>query len=283
MNPKDTEGQEQAANLPYAASAQVPHSATTTMAASLNTQEDERFINVPYAAAQATPSASGKQASTLPPIAMAQPLGKNMQNQPHSQSGSNIPPRNYQNGLGGANLSHHLVTVVPIAPLGDDAEDDNMRFKYLQKNRWMAILMMTYYAMTFLILQPIFLGVMGLLTAFAGQHGSRAPVNVTRFNWLRHYMWANYVILILNIWLLVVTLVFSGSVFGVAKNKSNESTDTTFSFTSSKELFIGLLVAANTLIHLRCLRTVQLLIAELINAGRDRPAPVASAVPTSTE
>ncbi|ETL88824.1 hypothetical protein L917_12143 [Phytophthora nicotianae] len=89
--------------------------------------------------------------------------------------------------------------------------------------------------------------------------------------------------LILNMWWLVVTLVFSGSMFTYAddsgsdsdSNAEDEYMESTYYYSSSVGLFVGLLVAANTLMHLRCLRTAQLLVAELVNAGVDRqPAPV---------
>ncbi|KAG6622959.1 putative signal peptidase complex subunit 3 [Phytophthora cinnamomi] len=176
-----------------------------------------------------------------------------------------------------------------MAPGGvsGDAEADNMRFTFLQKCRWMAGCLMAYYVATFLFLQPFILGTLGLMTAFMGYHGSRAPVDLLRLKWLRWYIWCNYAMLVLNMWLLVMTLIFSGSMYGYADNSThgsnadsssiddNQYGESTYYYSSSVGLFVGLLVAANTIMHLRCLRTAQLLVAELVNAGIDRqPAPV---------
>ncbi|KAG2764257.1 hypothetical protein PC116_g3789 [Phytophthora cactorum] len=291
--------QEQTPAQPSAAVPTSAASATTTTSTPANTQEDVQSSNAPYAAVQPTPSAM-KMASTLPPIAVAQPLGNISQIQSHLVGGSNIPvnpnaPQGiYQSGPNSANPSHPYVTVMTMAPVGPsgDAEADNMRFAFLQKCRWMAGCLMAYYVATFLFLQPFILGTLGLLTAFMGYYGSRPPVDAMRLKWLRWYIWANYVMLILNMWLLVVTLVFSGSMFTYGDNSGSHSDssvedeymESTY-YSSSVGLFVGLLVAANTLMHLRCLRTAQLLVAELVNAGVDRQRAavvmLATANPTS--
>ncbi|OWZ10535.1 Signal peptidase complex subunit 3 [Phytophthora megakarya] len=236
----------------------------------------------PYSAAQMTPSAA-KMAATLPPIAVAQPPSNISQIQAHLHGGSNIPvnpnaPQGiYHNGVNSADPNHPYVTVVAMAPVGasGDSQADDMRFTFLQKCRWMAGCLMVYYVVTFLFLQPFVLGTLGLLTAFMGYNGSRSPMDALRIKWLRWYIWANYVMLILNMWMLVVTLVFSGSTFAYADHSGSgdESTETTYYYSTSAGLFIGVLVAANTLMHLRCLRTAQLLVAELLNAGVDREYP----------
>ncbi|ETM42063.1 hypothetical protein L914_12225 [Phytophthora nicotianae] len=295
MNPANNSSQEHAPAPTSAAAATAPAptaatTATATTSTPANTQEDVQTSNAPYAAAQPTPSAM-KMASTLPPIAVAQPLGNISQIQSHLVGGSNIPvnpnaPQGiYQSGPNSANPSHPYVTVMAMAPIGPsgDAEVDSMRFAFLQKCRWMAGCLLAYYVATFLFLQPFILGTLGLLTAFMGYYGTRPPVDAMRLKWLRWYIWANYVMLILNMWWLVVTLVFSGSMFTYAddsgsdsdSNAEDEYMESTYYYSSSVGLFVGLLVAANTLMHLRCLRTAQLLVAELVNAGVDRqPAPV---------
>jgi hypothetical protein len=283
-----------------------PPTAPTTTGAPSNTQEGVQPSNVPYIEAQPTPEAAMKMPGSLPPIAMAQPLGNISQIQSHLQGGSNIPvnpnaPQDiYHSGpnTGGRDLPY--VTVMAMAPAGasGDAEADNMRFAFLQKCRWMAGCLMAYYVATFLFLQPFVLGTLGLLTAFMGYYGSRPPVDPQRIKWLRWYIWANYVMLILNMWLLVMTLLFSGSVmsYGVDTDSADVGDsgssgeddyygDSTYYYSNSVGLFVGLLVAANTLMHLRCLRTAQLLVAELVSAGVDRqPAPavmLATSNPTS--
>ncbi|KAL3669489.1 hypothetical protein V7S43_005881 [Phytophthora oleae] len=262
----------------------VPTNAQT--AAPANSHEDVQTSNAPYLEAQPTPGATMKMASMLPPIAVTQPPGNISQIQSHLPGGSNIPvnpnaPQGiYHSGLNGANPNQPYVTVMTMAPVGlsGDTEVDNMRFAFLQKCRWMAGCLMAYYVATFLFLQPFILGTLGLLTAFMGYYGSRPPVDAMRLKWLHWYVWANYVMLILNMWLLVVTLVFSGSMFKYADNSGSDSdnsiddeyADSTYYYSSSAGLFVGLLVAANTIMHLRCLRTAQLLVAELVNAGVDR-------------
>ncbi|KAG7377548.1 hypothetical protein PHYPSEUDO_011500 [Phytophthora pseudosyringae] len=266
--------------------APAPTPATTTTAPA-NTQEDVQSSNAPYTAAQPTPNATMKMASTLPPIAMAQPLGNISHIQSHLSAGSNIPVNpnapqgTYQSGLNSANPSHPYVTIMTMAPVGPsgDAEADNVRFAFLPKCRWMAGCLMAYYVATFLFLQPFILGTLGLLTAFMGYYGSRPPVDTMRFKWLRWYIWANYVMLILNMWMLIVTLVFSGNMFtysdngGSSSSADDEYTESTYYYSNSVGLFIGLLVATNSLMHLRCLRTAQLVVAELVNAGVDRQPP----------
>ncbi|EEY54545.1 signal peptidase complex subunit 3, putative [Phytophthora infestans T30-4] len=243
-----------------------PTPAATMTSTPAGIQEDVQSSNAPYAAAQPTPSAM-KMASTLPPIAIAQPLGNINQIQSHREGGSNIPvnpnaPQGiYQSGHNSANPSHPYVTVMAMAPISGDGEADNLRFAFLQKCRWMAGCLMAYYVATFLFLQPFILGTLGLLTAFMGYYGSRPPVDAMRLKWLRWYIWANYVMLILNMWLLVVTLVFSGSMFTYGDTDGSDSDssaedeymESTYYYSNSAGLFVGLLVAANTIMHLRCL------------------------------
>ncbi|CEG48902.1 uncharacterized protein PHALS_06697 [Plasmopara halstedii] len=276
----DNPHQKSAPNSVPAITAQVPTSSVAT-ASHLNKQDDMRISDVPYAAAQPTPAALMKTepikvSSTLPPIAAAQPLASFNQNQFHSLDGSSdsSSPHIYQSGLNNTN-TNHVVMVTSVDPVGSagDTETDSRHFTYLHKCQLMASCLLVFYAATFLFLQPFLLGALGLLTSILGFCGSRAPIDATRFKWLCYYLWANYVMLILNMWLLIVTLVFSGGVF------SSDSWD----YSTSTGLYVGLLVAVNTLMHLRCLRSVQLLVAELKNAGIDRPAPVvmlATANPT---
>ncbi|KAE8899055.1 hypothetical protein PF005_g15516 [Phytophthora fragariae] len=272
-----------------------PPSADPTASAAATTiaPEQVQASNAPYIA-HATPGATMKMASTLPPIAVSQPLGNLSQIQSHLAGGSNIPvnpnaPQGiYQSGPN-SNPNMPYVAVMAVAPGGvsGDAEADNMRFAFLQKCRWMAGCLMAYYVATFLFLQPFILGTLGLMTAFMGYYGSRSPVDPLRLKWLRWYIWCNYAMLVLNMWLLVMTLVFSGSVYSYADRSSDGSDGdsssiddseyggSTHYYSSSAGLFVGILVAANSLMHLRCLRTAQLLVAELLNAGVDRQrAPV---------
>lgn len=244
--------------------------------------------DTPYAAAQPTPAASMpmKVASTLPPIARAQPAGNQKQSHPLGESDKLNRSHIYHNGLNSTNPNHvvKVTSVNAIEPFGNN-ETETMRFAFLQRCRVMAVCLMIYYAATFLFLQPFFLGTLGLITSIMGFYGSRAPVDAIRFKWLRYYMWANYVMMFFNLWLLIVTLLFSWSIFDFADSHHNDtnSEEPTYYF-SSTGLYIGLLVAANTLMHLRCLRTVQLSIAELANAGIYHQAPVAvlaTANPTS--
>ncbi|KAL4093235.1 hypothetical protein PRIC1_010669 [Phytophthora ramorum] len=271
-----------------------------------NAQEEVQTSNVPYLAAQTTPDAAMKMPSTLPPIAVAQPLGNINQIQSHLTGSSNIPvnpnaPQGIYHSGPGSSADPNLpyVTVMAMAPGGvsGDVEADIMRFAFLQKCRWMAGCLLAYYVATFLFLQPFVLGTLGLLTAFMGYYGSRPPVDSVRLKWLRWFIWANYVMLVLNMWLLIVTVMFSENMFSYADNSADHGSDSAssdeseyaessyYSHSSSTGFFVGLLVAANTLMHLRCLRTAQLLVSELVSAGIDRrPAPVvvlATSSPTS--
>ncbi|KAG1708132.1 hypothetical protein DVH05_024815 [Phytophthora capsici] len=300
MNVPDNSSQQQPPAPPTAAdTTSAPRNPQTT--APSRPLEDVQSSNAPYLEAQPTPDAAMKMASVLPPITVAQPLGNINQAQSHLPGGSNIPvnpnaPQGiYHSGFNSANPNQPYVTVMTMAPVGasGDVEADNLRFAFLQKCRWMAGCLMAYYVATFLFLQPFILGTLGLLTAFMGYYGSRPPVDAMRLKWLRWYIWANYVMLILNMWLLVVTLVFSGSIFTYADNSGSDSdnsiddnyVESTYYYSSSAGLFVGMLVAANTIMHLRCLRTAQLLVAELVNAGVDRLQPpvvmLATTNPTS--
>ena len=96
-------------------------------------------------------------------------------------------------------------------------------------------------------------------------------MDMYRLKWLRWYIRANYVMLCLNLWTLVVTLVFMSSYVNDV-----ESDDSTSKYNSNSViLFFMLLVATNTTMHLVCLRTAQLLVAELVAAGVEHePATV---------
>ncbi|GMF25391.1 unnamed protein product [Phytophthora lilii] len=273
------------APAPTVAATAVSATATTTPD---NAQENAQPSNAPYTAVQATPNATTKMPTTLPPIAVAQPLGNISQIQSHLPGGSNIPvnpnaPQGIYHPPPNADPNLPYVTVMAMAPGGvsGDAEADNMRFAFLQKCRWMAGCLLAYYLATFLFLQPFILGTLGLMTAFMGYYGSRPPVDPLRVKWLRWYIWCNYAMLVLNMWLLVITLVFSGSMFSYADDSGSaggsdsaegDYMESTYYYSNSVGLFVGLLVAANTIMHLRCLRTAQLLVAELVCAGVDRQA-----------
>ncbi|KAG7394814.1 Signal peptidase complex subunit 3 [Phytophthora boehmeriae] len=244
-------------------------------------QEEEQSSEVPYITAQPTPSATAaKMASGLPPIAMAQPLGNISQIQTHLPGGSNIPVNPnapapvYDASSVDPNRPYVVMAMAPTAVTGD-ADADNLRFAFLQKCRWLAGFMLAYYVATILFLQPFILGTLGLTTAFIGYYGARPPVDAQRLKWLRWYVWANYIMLILNMWMLIVALLFSGRMVSYDDDNDSASSDaddneTYYYYSSSTGLFVGLLVAANTIVHLRCMRMAQLLIGELVAAGVDR-------------
>ncbi|RLN87478.1 hypothetical protein BBJ28_00016569 [Nothophytophthora sp. Chile5] len=265
-----------------------PSTATTAPAKLRHDQEELQVSDAPYAMAQATPNGAMKVPSTLPPIATARPLGNISQIQSHLPGGSNIPvnPNAPQPAATGSynatdpNLPYvTLMTMAPSAVSGD-ADVDNMRFQFLQKCRWMAGFMLAYYLATFFFLQPFFVGVLGLLTGFMGYYGARPPMDPQRVKWLRWYIWCNYAMLLLNMWLLVVTLFFSGSMFSYssasASAANSEDDDnsgmedymqSSYYYSSNLGLFVALLVAANMLIHLRGLHTAKQLLAELMASG----------------
>ncbi|CAI5739896.1 unnamed protein product [Peronospora destructor] len=246
--------------------------------------EQVQSSNAPYIAAQLTPNAAMKMQPTLPPIAMAQPLSAINQTQSHLHGGSNIPVNSNAprqgiccNGVNSADPNHPYVTVMAMAPPGasGDAQADNVRFAYLQKCRWMAGCLMAYYAATFFFLQPFLLGIMGLATALMGFNSSRSPVDMYRLKCLRWYIRVNYVMLCLNMWTLVVTLVFMGGMNSYVDDAESGDIASSNYNSNSVSLFLMMLVAINTMMHLRCLRTAQLLVAELVAARVEHePAPV---------
>uniref|UniRef100_A0AAV1UWI6 Uncharacterized protein n=1 Tax=Peronospora matthiolae TaxID=2874970 RepID=A0AAV1UWI6_9STRA len=266
---------------------------------SLTPPEPVQSSNTSYTATQSTPNALAmKMASQMPPVAMAPPLGHVNLIQSRLPGGSNMPigPHDmYQSGPPGGDPNHPIVTVMAMAPPGvsGDAQVDNVRFTCLQQCRWMAGCLMAYYAVTFLFLQPFVLGILGLFTAFIGYNGSRSPVGMHRYKWLCWYIRATYGMLVLNMWMLIVTLVFSGALFrpdsevtyGSLNSDDDDVASSTSLHTKSASLVIGIVVAINTVFHLRCLRMAKLLAAELLSAGVDRePVPslvVAPANPAS--
>ncbi|RLN58213.1 hypothetical protein BBJ29_004848 [Phytophthora kernoviae] len=191
-------------------------------------------------------------ASALPPIAMAQPLGNISQIQTHLPGGSNIPVNPnapvpvYNASSVDPNRPYVVMAMAPTAVTGD-ADTDNLRFTYLQKCRWLAGFMLAYYVATFLFLQPFILGTLGLTTGFIGYYGARPPVDAQRLKWLR--------------WMVS---------YGDDSTSSDADDYETYYYSSSTGLFVGLLVAANTIVHLRCMRMAQLLVGELVAAGVDR-------------
>ncbi|CAI5703573.1 unnamed protein product [Peronospora effusa] len=237
--------------------------------------EQVQSSNAPYSAAQPTPNAAMKMQPTLPPIAMAQPLGVIHQTQPHLHGGSKISVNPnamqgiYHSGVNSADPNHPYVTVMAMAPPGasGDAQADNVRFAYLQRCRWMAGCLMAYYAATFFFLQPFLLGIMGLATALMGFNSSRSPMDMYRLKWLRWYIRANYVMLCLNMWTLVVTLVFMGGMSSYEDDAESGDIANSNYNSNNISLFLMMLVAFNTIMHLRCLRMAQLLVAELVAAG----------------
>ena len=268
--------------------------------------EPVQTSNASYTAPQSTPNALAmKMASAIPPFAVASqlPPGHMHLIQSRLPGGSNMPSGPYGMYPGGAHTgvngdpNHPFVTVMTMAPPGasGDAEVDNMRFAYLKQCRWMASCLMAYYVTTFVFLQPFLLGTVGLFTAFIGYNGSRAPVDMHRYKWLCWYVRANYGMLVLNMWMLVVTLIVSGAIFlpdagaddihGSLSSDDGHVPESTFLSAKSASLLMGLLVTLNTVFHLRCLRVAKLLVAELLSAGVDRePAPslvVAPAQPVS--
>lgn len=247
----------------------------------------------PYAIAQDKP-ASSKPGGTLPPIATARPLGSIAQIQSHLAGGSNIPLN--RNGESAA----PYVTVTTMAPsaLGaDDRDVDDQRFQFLQRTRWMAAILLAYYLATFFFVQPFVVGASGILTGLIGYLSSRPPVGVERLKWVRWYIWLNYAMLGLNLWLLVLTFIAIGmsntSQFDGTSDSDGSSSssgswlegerldDFSSFYTTNLGIYVGVLVGVNMVLHLRALRTAKLLQAELVACRFDPPLPYTVAVPIS--
>lgn len=249
---------------PPATSAPTP--ASMTIPTPISTSKDVQFqglsssdaSEIPYAVAQPTPG-------TLPPIATARPLGNISNIHSHLPGGSNIPMVNGQPTQPQQPPLPYIMTQIPT---GVDYEHSN--FEFMDKCRWVAGVMLAYYIATFFFLQPFFMGVVGLLTAFVGFYGARPPMDLVRMKWIRSYIWLNYAMIVLNMWLVVITFLYigSGSV-AAASNDDDDDDDYYNQYYSGSRLgfFVCILVAANLVIHLRGIRTGQAFYAELVRAG----------------
>uniref|UniRef100_K3X1H2 Uncharacterized protein n=1 Tax=Globisporangium ultimum (strain ATCC 200006 / CBS 805.95 / DAOM BR144) TaxID=431595 RepID=K3X1H2_GLOUD len=209
---------------------------------------------IPYAVAQPTPS-------TLPPIATARPLGDISNINNHLAGGRNIPIVNGQ-----PTQPPPMPYIMTQLPTGVDYEHSN--FEFMDKCRWVAGLMLAYYIATFFFLQPFFMGVIGLMTGFVGFYGARPPMDLVRMKWIRSYIWLNYAMIVLNVWLIVITFLYVGNTTIAAGDDSDDDEYATQYYSgSSLGFFVCILVAANLIIHLRGIRTGQAFYAELVRAG----------------
>lgn len=302
--PSGTSAQGAASTTSGAASASVstpPQSAPARVVTSQTSGGDDPFrgSDAPYTIAQATPTCSEaamKPAGTLPPIATARPLGHISEIQSHLPGGSNIPLNNDASSNGSNNGDLPYVTVMTMAPSavmsGADADLDDSRFQFLQRTRWMAAIMLAYYLATFFFVQPFLIGAMGIATGFIGYMSARPPVDFRRIKWVRWYVWLNYAMLGLNAWLLVIAFIAIGTSTSTDADSSADDTgsgsswmadtssysDFSTYYSTNLGVYIGVLVGANMVMHLRGLRTAQLLLAELVAVGFAHPI-VATAAP----
>ncbi|KAF1329271.1 hypothetical protein FI667_g5929, partial [Globisporangium splendens] len=211
---------------------------------------------IPYAVAQPTPG-------TLPPIATARPLGNISNINNHLAGGRNIPIVNGQPTQPQQPPMPYIMTQIPT---GVDYEHSN--FEFMDKCRWVAGLMLAYYIATFFFLQPFFMGVVGLMTGFVGFYGARPPMDLVRMKWIRSYIWLNYAMVVLNVWLTVITFLYIGNTTIVRDDDDDDGGEYSTQYSgSSLGFFVCILVAANLIIHLRGIRTGQAFYAELVRAG----------------
>jgi hypothetical protein len=287
--------------VPSASVLTPPQSTPARVVTSQTTGGDDQFSgsDAPYAIAQATPTCSEaamKPIGTLPPIATSRPLGHISEIQSHLPGGSNIPLNN-DAGHGNYNGNPPYVTVMTMAPSavmsGADADLDDSRFQFLQRTRWMAAIMLAYYLATFFFVQPFLIGAMGIATGFIGYMSARPPVDFRRIKWVRWYVWLNYAMLGLNMWLLVIAFIAIGTTTSTDNSSADDDDDSSGSswmadtssysdfstyYTTNLGVYVGVLVGANMVMHLRGMRTAQLLLAELVAVGFAQPI-VATAAP----
>lgn len=235
--------------------------------------------DVPYAVAHPTP------VGALPQLATARPLNNIGSIHRHLGNGtSNIPvvngqPQQQMHYHNHQQLPPHLPYIATEMPTGADYE--HSPFQFMDKCRWVAAVMLAYYIGTFLFLQPFFMGVVGMLTGFIGYFGARAPMDLVRMKWIRSYIWLNYIMIGLNLWLLAITFLFVGNSSLVAdSNSDNDSTNSYMYAGHGLGLLVALLVACNTLIHVRAIQTSHAFYAELVRA-RLHDAPPAVIVMTN--
>lgn len=277
-------------SAPSASVLSPPQATPARVITSQSSGGDDQFTtsDAPYAIAQATPTCSEavlKSVGTLPPIATARPLGHISEIQSHLPGGSNIPLSNETHQGNNGNLPY--VTVMTMAPSavmsGADADLDDSRFQFLQPTRWMATIMLAYYLATFFFVQPFMIGAMGIVTGFIGYLSARPPVDFRRIKWVRWYVWLNYAMMALNMWLLVIAFIAIGT--STSSDGGSDSLDaddasgsswmadtssySDFStyYTTNLGVYVGVLVGVNMVMHLRGLRTAQLLLAELVAIG----------------
>ncbi|CAH0520267.1 unnamed protein product [Peronospora belbahrii] len=180
--------------------------------------EHVQSVNVPYAAALTTPNATMRIQSTLPPIAMAQPLNIINQTQSHLHGGSNIPAN--PNGSKGV----------------FSGEVNSADLNHPNADGWQLTIACGHASF-----QVALLGMSSYVGNASGSNGASSDE--------REYVESTY-------------------------------------YSNNVNLCIGMLMAINLFMHVRCLRTAQLLTAELLAAGVDRqPAPalvLAASNPIST-
>lgn len=216
--------------------------------------------DVPFAPLQSTATTADDPPFAtphLPPIATARPVG-------HL---SGIPTTNRPQP------TTHLPVIATQVPLGVNFEHTNLR--YLDATRWMAGLMLAYYVGTFVFLQPFFLGVVGMLTAFIGYFGARAPMDAVRMKWVRSYLYLNYVMILFNVWLLGIAFIYSSRTdLGPGTTIPTDDEDA-HAYYSSQGLGIAvaLLVALNVMLHVRGIQTSRALYLELVRARMQSGEP----------
>lgn len=218
--------------------------------------------DVPYAVAQPTP------VGALPQLATARPLNNISSIHSHLGNGSNIPIVNgqpQQMGYHNQQQQPPLPYIATEMPTGADYE--HSPFQFMDKCRWVAAVMLAYYIGTFLFLQPFFMGVVGILTGFIGYYGARAPMDMVRMKWIRSFIWLNYIMIVLNMWLLAITFLFVGS-SSLTSNDGSNNDDSSYMYAGhGLGLLVALLVACNTLIHVRGIQTSHAFYAELVRVG----------------
>ncbi|DAZ94926.1 TPA: hypothetical protein N0F65_012643 [Lagenidium giganteum] len=195
-----------------------------------------------------------KKNGTLPPIAMARPVhpgdvAENAAPTADHPTGSNIPTvRAEYMAANGAPLpppqgNVRFMTTTVAAVL-------NGQFEYIARCRWIAGFMLCYYVATFFFLQPFFLGTMGMMTGFIGYYGSRPPVLPAHIKWMRCFVWMNYVLLVLNIWMAIVSFMFIDP----------STADARYGILSA------IVIGCNMLLHVRGVQIGQQYYAELLRA-----------------
>lgn len=225
--------------------------------------------DVLYAVVQPTP------VGALPQLATARPLNNISNIHSHLGNGSNIPivngqPQQINYHIRNQQQPPHLPYIATQVPTGADYE--HSPFQFMDKCRWVAAFMLAYYIGTFLFLQPFFMGVVGILTGFIGYFGARAPMDMVRMKWIRSYLWLNYIMIGLNVWLLAITFLFVSS----SSFTSDDGSDSSYMYSGHDlGLLVALLVVCNTLVHVWGIRTSHAFYAELARAHlQDAPTVI---------